>query len=499
MRPRNVNWLTHTVLALGVALRIAFGVATPYDSAYDDHFEPVAVILEQGVLPSATDCWECFQPPLYYVVSAGVFSATTRLAALGGASGEMVEAAGRKAIQFLSVAAGCVTLYVCLAVLRLAGGAACGAGIESSGRSGWREALSIGIVALLPRHIYMSAGASNDALAYLLATLAIYAALLARHRNWPAGPCLTAGALAGATVLCKGYGLMTASAILIAAGLCLHIQARRRPGNERRAQRRPVVLMLAAMLAVGVWPTVRNLAIYDRPHVDNFDFFDTPMSTQPPGSIAATSFASFRMLELLRHPWIHVSHVDSFWTELYARLWFDYEGFATSLAGHGPWERHWEALRERWEVNRAGQVQWPPERWASLFDYGEESEPPNLRRAGIVAYLAGLPLTACVLMGLLLSLRRFGRDFAATLLSLHLLFALAVVLFQTLRLPHFAAMKAAFVLGGLSSVPVLAAALLAWSRPNVARAVGCLMVASLVAVALTDAAQALVRFGILER
>jgi hypothetical protein len=249
---------------------------------------------------------------------------------------------------------------------------------------------------------------------------------------------------------------------------------------------RTSALVSVAALAVGIWPTVRNLAIYDRIHVDNYDFHDTPMHTQPPGSRAETSFSSFRFVELLRHPWVHVAHADSFWTELYARLWFDYEGFGTSLATYPPWQAHWDALRDRWERDRPGQEQWPVQRWQALLDYADDQVPPKLRRAAVVAYVAGLPLTACVLAGLVVALRRFGRDFVLTLLALNLLLAALVPVFQTLRLPHFAAMKAAFMLGGLSTVPVLAAHILTVMRAPIARAGVWLLGLALGAIVIVD-------------
>ena len=56
------------------------------------------------------------------------------------------------------------------------------------------------------------------------------------------------------------------------------------------------------------------------------------MRYQPPGSLSKVSFTSLRYVELLRHPWLHMAHADSFWTELYGRMWFDYEGLKTTLS-----------------------------------------------------------------------------------------------------------------------------------------------------------------------
>lgn len=483
MRAWKDRWVTHAILGAGVALRLALAIATPPERAYDNHFEPVDIILEKGWIPSASDCWECFQPPLYYLVSAGAFGLTEQVGLLTGASSESAAAAGRKAIQFVSVLAGAATLYVCLLILR-----------QQCKPAPWREALALAFIAFLPRHIYMSAMVTNDALTYLLASLAVYATLRAHRRDWDVRSCLLTGALAGATILCKGYGLMSAGAIL-ACVIFFALRATRgiaaaagRPGLK------PAVLILSATLAIGIWPTVRNVRTYERLHIDNYAFFSSPMHTQPPGSVAATEFLSFRFGALLRRPWLHISHADSFWTELYGRLWFDYEGFSTSLAAYPPWQKHAEELRVRWETNRAGQKQWPQQRWNSLLDYGDEHVPPMLRPVAVASYIAGLPLTICVLAGLVVSLRRFGREFATTLLLTSFLLAAIVPVFQTLRLPHFAAMKAAFLLCGLSSVPTFVCAFLASLRPAMVRFIVPLLWLGLAAVGLADAAYVAVRF-----
>lgn len=429
-------WLTYLVLALGVLLRLGLALAWPADAAYDDHYEPVRVIRTQHRLPDASDCWECYQPPLYYLVSAGVGAAAERV--VPGAA-TRPEGVGRVALQAVSLVAGCATLVLCVLIFRR---------FAALARF---EALALALVAFLPRHVYMSAMATNDAFTWLLATAAIHAALRAHAAAWNPRPTLIAAALAGGAVLSKGYGWVTVAALLGSAWLCLG-RAPGIPTSGRRA--RPLLLMTLTALAVGIWPTVRNLYTFDRLHVDNFDLRDSPMRFQPPESRRALSLTSFRLPALLRHPWLHVSHADSFVTELYGRLWFDYEGFKTSLAPYAPWQRLW---------NRCAQAypQWNRPRWDMLLHYAADEVPPRLRPVAWAGYLAGLPLTAAVIAGAALALRRLGRDFPLTLLLIHFVLAACVPLVQTLRVPHFSAMKAAYALSGVSTAPVLLALLLA--------------------------------------
>jgi hypothetical protein len=78
-----------------------------------------------------------------------------------------------------------------------------------------------------------------------------------------------------------------------------------------------------------------------------------------------------------------------------------------------------------------------------------------------------LPLTAIVLAGFAAAVVQ-SRRFGPALLVFHFCGCLCVPLVQTLRLPIFAAMKSAYALSAISSVPVFAVllltALVGWRR-----------------------------------
>lgn len=456
------RWGTFAILGAGMALRIVLTIVLPPRCANDDHYPPIKIIANERRLPRAEECWECCQPPLYYAVAAAAYGTSEQIAAKFGALPAGQESAARKTVQFISTAAGCATLVVCLLILR-----------QSGTCSQFGEALPLGCVAVLPQHIYMSAMATNDALTYLLASLAILLAIRARGAGWPARGCLFTGAMAGATVLCKGYGLVTAFAILgvgsasilwgpaIASLQTVGVGPRRR---ARQTNLGRVGLLWGACAAVGVWPTVRNLALYRTVHLDNFRLFQTPMTTQPPGSTAGTDYFSFRLFALLRHPWLHLSHVNSFWTEIYARYWFDYEGLPVTLRLSPEWLRHTKSLQ------LARGIQRTPEEWIRILQWDGDDVPASLRVTAVISYLAGLPITGLILYGAVLALRRRGGDFVGSLLLVHLAGCLFVPLFQVLRAPHFSAMKSAFTLSAISSVPVMAAWAIRRFGPRLAKA-----------------------------
>jgi len=292
-----------------------------------------------------------------------------------------------------------------------------------------------------------------------------YRALRADAAGWPVRAALLTGVLCGLAVLSKAYGTATAAAAVCAVGLAAVTRGdrsspaghgtgkRQRETRQRTRVRwgRAMLVVAAGALAVGIWPSVRNLRLYGKPQVDNFDFFKTHMLTQPPGSVEAIEWLTFRPVALMQHPWVHPSTVASFWTELYAGFWFDYE--ASICMQNFP---RWSAFMNR-VINRyRGQT--PP--GEAMISYGPGDVPVGLARWARLSYLAGLPLTAIVLAGFGAAFVQWRR-FPPALTVLHFCACICVPIVQTLRLPFFAAMKPAFALGALSSVPVFVALLLA--------------------------------------
>jgi hypothetical protein len=51
-------------------------MSSPYD--VEAHLEYVQIVDEENRLPNRQECWECHQPPLYYIISAGIKNVTDR-------------------------------------------------------------------------------------------------------------------------------------------------------------------------------------------------------------------------------------------------------------------------------------------------------------------------------------------------------------------------------------------------------------------------------------
>ncbi|MFA6816764.1 MAG: hypothetical protein WCS73_10780 [Lentisphaeria bacterium] len=66
------------LILLACALHLVYTLHTPYSARthdVDGHIAYVKYIAENHTLPPANECWSCYQPPVYYVMSAPVWSA----------------------------------------------------------------------------------------------------------------------------------------------------------------------------------------------------------------------------------------------------------------------------------------------------------------------------------------------------------------------------------------------------------------------------------------
>jgi hypothetical protein len=134
---------------------------------------------------------------------------------------------------------------------------------------------------------------------------------------------------------------------------------------------------------------------------------------QPPGDLSAVGFFDLRLRGLLQEVFMGPQTLSSWWTELFARLWFDYERRFFPVAN-------------------------------------------SAMALGRTMYALGLAAVLTVVGGL--SARAWKRQFErrdVALLAILLGF-LAVPLVQTLRYPVYSSMKAAFI---LPAAPIMGLAL----------------------------------------
>lgn len=365
------------IVVVGATMRLTLAGVNPPNNSYDDHLTPVAMYAEEGSRPAPDACWQCYHPPVYHAVSAAV------LTAAHGATGDARVA--WEAVQVTTSALASVgTLIFALLLLRL-----------YLPRD--RLALTAGLISLavLPRALYTAASMGTDALLVFFVTGAVYFLARLHQRR---GDTLALGGLAAFAVLAawtKQSGLVVLPLVVLAGW---QIRGDGEDGRRSTWVAGAVGLVCLLALADEAWRYYETgIPLASNQHFE----YRAAQQGQPPGRITLSTFASFLPFKLFAHPTLDASTVDSFWTQIFARTWFDYE--PRFLPGN------------------------PTANWMARSLYG-----------------VGLVATGIVAMGAVRILKD-GPVSARRLLVVPVGFLAAAVV-QTLRFPHFSSMKALFVL-----------------------------------------------------
>lgn len=379
------------ILGCGILARLGVWLVNPPDNSYDDHLEVVAYYATEKHRPPIDDCWQCYQPPLYYILAAAVLKSSHALFANDWVAW--------KSVQLIGTLASILTLIVCWRILeRLCGDVA---------------PLALSAVAFLPRDLYTCAAISNDSLLVLWVTLSIWGFVSFCQTKRPgdrrrAMICLAFGAVFAAWTKQSGL-IIGVLPLWLIVGAAHRRLTKQTAGSLTRCE---ALVFVAVMFLMPMDEGWRSLEAH-RFMASNQDLLGEPVY-QEPGKLTEVSFVDFRLPQLLVEPRLSSRTVSSFWTELFARVYFDYEPrYLPSTA------------TTRW-----------------------------LARA---LYLVGLVLGVILLVGAIRSLAlKHDRAIYRAMLMILVGFVLAPLI-QTLRFPYFSSMKAVFVLPAVSVACVLIA------------------------------------------
>jgi tetratricopeptide (TPR) repeat protein len=273
------------------------------------HQEYIELILKEGRLPALDAGWETHQPPLYYLLSAGV------LKTFGLVPGTIAAAT---ALKLLSLVIGWAHLGCVLASLRLL----------FPGRTGLRVA-GVVFAGGMPMLLYLSHFITNELLAACLISAALYLAIRVVIRAESGLGCYAGlGVAIGLAILTK----ITALFLLPCVGISLAVRAWK--SEEKNARTGLVTVFGLAGLICG-WYFVRSWQA-----TGHLLFAPNEWSYglgwwQDPGYRTAGYFLRFG--ESLSQPFF--SSAASFWDGLYSTLWGDaLAGGATSLATGPAWD-----------------------------------------------------------------------------------------------------------------------------------------------------------------
>jgi hypothetical protein len=418
----------------GALLRELLCWANPPQNSFDDHFEPILLIMQTGSLPAKDACFQCYNPPVFYGVSAMIGNVA---AGVGLDLPRVI-----KLLQFVGCVYGIATLGICYLILR------------KLPLSRFARLLAFGAVCFLPRHVYMSAMHSNDTLSWLMVAVSVLLALIALERgcSWPSLAVLS-GALT-ITVFTK----YTAFAILpaVLAGLVFAWRQGMFPSRSKAVQALLLTFLLPCALLGG--EMLGNLLRYDSPLPWNVKLYDP--SSDRPRDAEDISFLSFKPWEDMRTPMLAPGKLHSFWTLIYSGMWFDTEPYFLPLVDSNAdwWKRY-----NGWY---AGRAPFPGE-------HPSLSAPVRAAAVGLIGL--GLVPLALIVIGCRKYLSgEWARRVDATpqqragavMFPVLLVFNAAGMIALTLRLPVYNSMKPSYFLGATPAFLMLLAVGLMQCEPH---------------------------------
>jgi hypothetical protein len=281
-------------LTLGITIRLLIFYISPPSNSYDNHLEVINEYSTNIERPLPFSCWECYQPPVYYIVAALTYNTTEYV----GFSADI----SWKLVQLINPLLSILTLLLILKILDL------------FGVNQVMKLFYLSFFIILPRDIFTSAMIGND---YLLVFLSIaslyfyfkYVMLGNEIRNYIY---LSIFVLLGG--LTKQHGLL----LLLLPGSLL-INDLKKSKKVFKATSIFISIIILLMLEEA-WKFYNTGFLM----VSNQHYFDYTIN-QFPGKLEKVEFFSFRLLSLFKDPFISDLTAASLPTEIFARIFFDYE------------------------------------------------------------------------------------------------------------------------------------------------------------------------------
>lgn len=410
-----------TLFILGAGLRLSLYWLNPPFNTSDNHFEPIFFIMQHGAIPDKDVCWECNQPPLFYVISGLVGYLVTRF----GASGAQL----LKVLQFITCLCSILTLPLIHRILR------------KFPLSDFSRIIAFGTVCFLPRNIYMSAIHSNDTISYMFVAICVYLLLIAIDKKFSPVWLISLSIFTALTIFTKYTALVVIPMIISVFGLAFiwgH------PVYRKRIFGLFVLVLLIPISLLGA-RMFSNFTKYGNPLPTNLEISNIKLRQIPGGGI---NYYNFKPWEVINTPILSPENVESFWTLIHGRMWFDMESkFLYFTDPNSDW-------------------------WSRYYGYlnGKYLDFPYPHPLSALTLFIGSSLIAMGLIPLALTLFGFVHFLVGKralwvrevregtmkilMLSVLFLFNAAGIIIHATKFPFYSHMKAAFMLNSLPAFAV---------------------------------------------
>jgi Flp pilus assembly protein TadD len=241
----------------------------PFHAGFDsrEHLKYIDYIQQHSSLPSPTEGFEMFHPPLYFLIAASILS-FCKLSITDPASVAVLRALGA-----VFGIAQCILVFLTLRLLLPVRAALVG----------------LMLAAFLPMHLYLMHYVTNELLTATLATLTLYLCLrLLRNETQPPARFVFVGLALGATMLTKSTGVLLFPIIIAAVSVsCRHTRA------TFVTSLRNLGLLIATCLAVCGWYYAHIWLKFGTPLLGNWDVKSGFTWWQDPGYHTAADYLRF--------------------------------------------------------------------------------------------------------------------------------------------------------------------------------------------------------------
>jgi dolichyl-phosphate-mannose-protein mannosyltransferase len=265
---------------------------------FSGHIDYVKFIVDRGALPLATDGWEMFQAPLYYLLCAGIASL------YGEWNGLVI-----RLFWLISIASALAQIEIAYRLSRRV----------FPDREDLQK-VAIAVSGLLPMGFCVSQGVGNEPLHGALAALTLlFAVRLVQHEGpVPSRDAIALGALWGLALLAK------VTAALLVAPLLYALWCRLRGRSDRKSEWISASLAGVSAATVAGWYYVRNWIAFGSPFALGTSVAGGALPPdgfwwQEPGYRLVAQL--FRFGSGLTRPFDAASH--GFWDNYYSTLWAD--------------------------------------------------------------------------------------------------------------------------------------------------------------------------------
>jgi hypothetical protein len=290
-----------------IALLIRLFLVIYNREANDDHVEVVSWIVDKHSIPEKPDCWSCFQPKLFYLISAAAvktFNLTTK--------NERIVT-----MQFINFLFG---FFILLFILKF---------INRQFLPDKVKVLLFAFFAFNPCLMGINVQSTNDTLEILAGVLTIYfAELFFSKFTAKAFSLVVVSLLAGA--LTKASGLILFFVVSIIFFLKI-VSAKE--NKERKYLVSALVILITIFITIVPFAGgyYHNYKKYDSFTLSTFkkdnppEFFHDTFISRPGVKNMFGSFFTFRYLDMIRQPYINNEeggyplHRTSLWSQLYGR------------------------------------------------------------------------------------------------------------------------------------------------------------------------------------